>query len=196
MLGIAFGTGDRDDVIAVCDPATRSTSYNQRYYFVIDQANTQTVTESTPGMLRIATSSAANVTTNPAAGWYLLLGTSTAQLGERVITDTLAVAKYIYFFTQSPAAGSTSGSCPPPSTCSPTGGAVRKYTMYYANGNTLLTAGDRADVVPNATFATNPIFYVSADQSGNAAFTTNHGSFQPGPISQPTRSNVKDWKEN
>ena len=45
----------------------RSTSYNQRFYFVVDKANTVTVTESTTGMLRIANSIAGNSTTTPAA---------------------------------------------------------------------------------------------------------------------------------
>jgi Tfp pilus tip-associated adhesin PilY1 len=196
ILGVGFGTGDRDDIIATCDATTRSTSYNQRFYFVVDKANTQTVTESTSGMLRIATSGAANSSTTPAAGWYLLLGTSTATLGERVITDSLAVNKYIYVFTQSPAAGTNPGACPPPSSCTIRGGLVRQYTLNYANGNALPPASDRAATVVNASFATNPIFYVSADQSGNVAFTTNHGVFQPAKTVEPTRSNVKDWKEN
>jgi Tfp pilus tip-associated adhesin PilY1 len=196
MLGIAFGTGDRDDVTAVCDPSTRSTSYNQRFYYVIDKNNTQTVTESTAGMLRIATSSVANVTTNPAAGWYLILGTSSAKLGERVITDTLAVTKYIIFFTQSPAAGSSSGSCPPPSTCNLAGGAVRRYDLYYANGNSLPGASDRAAVVPNAIFATSPTSSSSADQTQHVWYTTNTGDLKVGDAQQPTRSNIKDWKEN
>ena len=197
ILGVAFGTGDRDDVLALCDPSTRSTSYNQRYYFVVDQANTTTTRESTPGMLQIATSSAPNTTSFPAAGWYLKLGTSTSSLAEKVITNSLAVAKYVYFFTQSPAAGSTSGTCPPPSTCKVSGGIVRRYTMYYANGNMLTGASDRAAVVPNATFATDSIFYTSADQSGIVAFTTNPGGgFNPNPITQPTTSKVRDWKEN
>jgi Tfp pilus tip-associated adhesin PilY1 len=196
ILGVGFGTGDRDDIIATCDATTRSTTYNQRIYFVVDKANTVTVTESTTGMLRIANSAAANSTTIPAAGWYLLLGTSTATLGERVITDSLAVNKYIYVFTQSPASGSTGGACPPPSTCTIRGGLVRQLTLFYANGNTLPAASDRAATVTNASFATNPIFYVSADQSGNVAFTTNHGVFQPAKTMEPTRSNVKDWKEN
>jgi Tfp pilus tip-associated adhesin PilY1 len=196
MLGTAFGTGDRDDVTATCDLSTRSTSYNQRFYFVIDKANTQTVTESTSGMLRIASSSAAPVTTNPTAGWYMLLGAANATLGERVITDSLAIDKYIYVFTQSPAAGSIPGACPPPSTCKVAGGLVRKYVMYYANGNALPTASDRAVTVPNSIFATNPIFYVSGDQSGNVAFTTNHGIFTPSKTLEPTRTNLKDWKEN
>ncbi len=196
MLGIAFGTGDRDDVTATCDTTTRSTSYNQRFYFVIDKANTQTVTESTSGMLRIASSSAASATTDPSVGWYLLLGTGNATLGERVITDSLSISKYIYFLTQSPAAGSTPGACPPPSTCKVAGGVVRKYTMYYANGNAVPTASDRAVTVPNSIFATNPIFYVSGDQSGNVAFTTNHGIFTPSKTLEPTRTNIKDWKEN
>jgi hypothetical protein len=196
IVGVGFGTGDRDDVLAICDPSTRSTSYNQRFYFVVDKANTQTVTESTTGLQKIATSSSANVTTNPSAGWYLLLGTSTSTLGERVITDSLATGNYIYFFTQSPASGSPGGTCPPPTTCKVVGGLVLQYTMYYANGNYAPGATDRAATVPNASFATNPIFYVSADQSGNVAFTTNHGVFTPNKTMSPTRSNIKDWKEN
>jgi hypothetical protein len=196
ILGVGFGTGDRDDITAVCDPSTRSTSYNQRFYFIVDQANTQTVTESTSGLLRIGSSAAASVTTNPTAGWYLLLGTTSATMAERVITDSLAINKYIYFFTETPPPSGAGGTCPPPSTCIPVAGTVRQYTVYYANGNALPPATDRASLVANSSFATNPIFYVSADQSGNVAFTTNHGVFQPKKTTEPTRSNIKDWKEN
>jgi Tfp pilus tip-associated adhesin PilY1 len=196
ILGLGFGTGDRDDITATCDSSTRSTTYNQRFYFIVDQANTLTVTESTSGLLRIASSSAASVTTVPTAGWYLLLGTTNATKAERVITDSLAINKYIYFFTESPPPSGSSGTCPPPSTCNVVAGTVRQYTVFYANGNTLPPATDRANSVLNASFATNPIFYISADQSGNVAFTTNHGVFQPTKTMEPTRSNVKDWKEN
>lgn len=199
ILGVGFGTGDRDDITATCDPSTRSISYNQRFYFIVDQANTQTVTESTAGMLPIVYSSFANLpstVSNPTAGWYLLLGTTNATKAERVITDSLAVNKYIYFFTESPPPSGSGGTCPPPSTCNVVAGTVRQYTMYYANGNALPPSTDRANLVANASFATNPIFYVSADQSGNVAFTTNHGVFQPAKTTEPTRSNVKDWKEN
>ncbi|HKF42112.1 MAG TPA: PilC/PilY family type IV pilus protein [Thermoanaerobaculia bacterium] len=196
MLGLAFGTGDRDDITAICDASTRSSSYNQRFYFVVDQANTKTVTESTSGMLQIAASSAATTTTVPTVGWYALLGTSSTTLGERVITDSLAINKYIYFFTDVPAASSTTGGCSPPSACNIKSSTVRQYTMYYANGNPLPPATDRAATVANASFATNPIFYVAADQSGNVAFTTNHGVFTPSKTNEPTKSNVKDWKEN
>ena len=195
MLGVAFGTGDRDDILATCDASTRSTSYNQRYYFVIDKANTTTVTESTSGFLKIATSATANVSTTPAAGWYMLLGTTSATVAERVITDSLAADKYVYMFTLSPPGSSSGGTCPPPALCKTIAGTVRKYVMYYANGNYAPGASDRASVVPNSSFATNPIFYVASDQSGNVAFTTNHGVFQPGKTSEPTKSNVKDWKE-
>ncbi len=86
---------------------------------------------------------------------------------ERVITDTLAISKYIYMFTESPAAGSSGGSCPPPSTCKVTGGPVRQYTMYFANGNPM-PAVDRpgGNPIPNASFATNPIFYISGGPIG------------------------------
>ena len=195
IVGVAFGTGDRDDILATCDASTRSTLYNQRYYFVIDKGNTTTVTESTAGFLRIPLSNTANVSTNPAAGWYMLLGTTSSKAAERVITNSLAVDKYIYVFTLTPPGSTTGATCPPPALCQATAGTVRKYTVYYANGNYALGATDRASVVPNASFATDPIFYSSADQSGNVAFTTNYGHFEPGKTSQPTKSNVKDWKE-
>jgi hypothetical protein len=196
ILGIGFGTGDRDDITATCDSTTRSTTYNQRFYFIVDQANTQTVTESTSGLLRIASSTAGSATTSPAVGWYLLLGTTNATKAERVITDSLAINKYIYFFTETPPPSAAGGTCPPPSTCNVVAGTVRQYTLFYANGNALPPATDRAATVVNASFATNPIFYISADQSGNVAFTTNHGVFQPSKTMEPTRANVKDWKEN
>jgi Neisseria PilC beta-propeller domain len=197
-VGLAFGTGDRDDITALCDATTRSTAYNQRFYFVVDRANTQTVREST--LMPIATSSTANVpaTTIPSAGWYLLMGTSSATAGERLITDVLVVNQFVYFFTQTPFGSSSGGSqtCPPPSTCTLTGGLPRQYTMFYANGNYPLGATDRGTTVPNASFATNPVFYISGDQSGHVAFTTNHGGFSSNPNVQPTQSNVKAWKEN
>jgi len=197
ILGIGFGTGDRDDISATCDTTTRSTSYNQRFYFVVDQANSQSVTEGTSGMLRIASTTAPNATSTPPVGWYMLLGTTNATKAERVITDSLAINKYIYFFTEYPPGNDSSQqTCPPPSTCAITAGSVRKYTMYFGNGNMAPGASDRGVLVPNASFATNPIFYVSADQSGNVAFTTNRGVFTPSKAMEPTRSRVKDWKEH
>jgi type IV pilus assembly protein PilY1 len=197
FVGLAFGTGDRDDITATCDATTRSTSYNQRFYFVQDKGNTQTLTESSAGMMKIATSSTANTTTIPTAGWYMLMGTSGATAAERQITDILVVNQFIYFFTQTPVASGAggSGTCPPPSTCSATGGTPRQYTMFYANGNYPPGATDRGAAVPDATFATNPVFYISADQQGNIAFTTNHGGFSQNTNVQPTQSNVKAWKE-
>ncbi len=196
FVGLAFGTGDRDDIIATCDATTRSTAYNQRFYFVVDKANTNTVTES--ALMKIATSGTANTTTTPAAGWYLLMGTSGATAGERQITDVLVVNQFVYFFTQTPVGNSSGGiqTCPPPSTCTVTGGTPRQYTMFYANGNYPLGATDRGTTVPNASFATNPVFYLSGDQSGHVGFTTNHGGFSNNPNVQPTQSNVKAWKEN
>jgi len=198
FVGLAFGTGDRDDITAICDATTRSTAYNQRFYFVVDKANTQTVKEST--LMPIATSSTLNVpaTTIPSAGWYLLMGTSGATAGERQITDVLVVNQFVYFFTQTPLGNSSGGiqTCPPPSTCTATGGTPRQYTMFYANGNYPLGATDRGTTVPNASFATNPVFYLSGDQSGHVGFTTNHGGFTNNPNVQPTQSNVKAWKEN
>ncbi|HEV8267950.1 MAG TPA: hypothetical protein VGR00_06945, partial [Thermoanaerobaculia bacterium] len=104
-IGLAFGTGDRDDVGAKCPTIssniTRSIAYNQRFYFVVDDSNTTTRLET--DLYKIATSSTANTTTIPTNGWYLLLGTDSTTTAERVITNSLAANKYIYFFTVTPA---------------------------------------------------------------------------------------------
>src|SRR5262249_59065151 len=43
-LGIAFGTGDRDDILARTVPA--SLAWKERYYFIVDNNNTTTLAES------------------------------------------------------------------------------------------------------------------------------------------------------
>jgi hypothetical protein len=140
---------------------------------------------------------AANAATSPTAGWRP--AARHLEHHPRGASDhgLPAVNKYIYFFTESPASGTSGGSCPPPLHLQGHGRSVRLYTMwYFANGNTIPPVTDRAASIPNASFATNPIFYISADQSGNVAFTTNHGAFTPNKTVEPTRSNIKDWKEN
>lgn len=197
-FGIAFGTGDRDDVPAKCpSPATnptRSITYNERYYYVIDDSNTVTVTETTPGMLQIANDSAPNVTTNPSKGWYLILGTYSNVAAERVITNSLVINKYIYFFTYSPASTPTVVNCPPPGSCSDNGGLARGYVVYYANGNAY-PGGGRGGDIKDASFVTDPIFYVSGNGTGHVGYTTNHGTFKSGLAPGNTKGTVKNWKE-
>ncbi len=195
-LGLAFGTGDRDDVGAKCPTIsgniTRSTAYNERYYFVVDDSNTATRTET--DLYKIATSSSANTTTTPPNGWYLLLGTDSTTTAERVITNSLAANKYIYFFTVTPASSPNASDCPPPSNCS--GGTLaRSYVVYYANGNYLAPGPDRGTFIPNSSFATDPIFYISGNNQGNVGYTTNHGAFNPGKSQTGTRGTLKNWKE-
>jgi hypothetical protein len=113
-----------------------------------------------------------------------------------MITDVLVVNQFIYFFTATPTSNASGSTCPPPSTCAATRSLARAYTMFYANGNYPAGASDRAAAVPNASFATNPVFYISADQQGNVAYTTNHGNFSQNKNVQPTQSGVKAWKEN
>ena len=195
ILGVSFGTGDRDDILATCDGSTVSTAYNQRYYYVVDKSNSTTITESTAGMLKIASSSAANVATAPSTGWYIMLGTSAATAGERIITNSLAVDKYIYFFTFTPPLRGAATNCPPPSKCTAAGGLTREYVVFFGTGNYAPGQTDRGVNIANAYFATDPIFYVSGDQSGNVAYMTNYGVFQPAKTRQPTKAMLKDWKE-
>ena len=159
ILGVGFGTGDRDDIISTCDATTRSTSYNQRFYFVVDKANTVTVTESTSGMLRIANSAAGNSTSTP-AGAGTPPGTSTATLGERVIT-TRSVNKYIYVFTSR--RPGTSGAPAAAVDLHHPGGSPAA-DLPHANGK---ASGDRP-----------------GGHGANASFATNRSSTSGGPVGQ------------
>ncbi len=185
-VGLAFGTGDRDDIISSVEPA--SLSFKQRFYYVIDNSNTTTRTES--DLLNIASPTSAAATTVPTAGWFLQF-----VVGERVITDSLAVKGVLFFSTFNPAAaGVTRDACNNLVECLMQRGAPRFYKMKYATGDAYV-GSDRGELQANATFLTNPVFYTSADQQAHVIFTSdNYVKIETVPGG--SRTTLKDWKEN
>jgi Tfp pilus tip-associated adhesin PilY1 len=197
VLGIAWGTGDRDDILASYDSA--STTYPQRYYYVIDRRNlavpTQDVTlsESSSGMQLIASSTATLLPSVPTTGWYMKFA---ATGGERLITDSVAVNGLLYFSTYTPNPPSTSSdSCGNPPACGQGSGVSRFFTVSSTTGNPLVGATDRGSTIANTDFLTNPIFYVSGNMQGNVAYMTSTGSFTPTKPPRQTSSALKEWKE-
>lgn len=182
-LGIAFGTGDRDDILAKVDPS--SLTYKQRFYYVVDTANTATRTES--DLLDIASSTAAAATSAPANGWFLELSN-----GERVITDSISINGVIFVSTFNPNPG-VAPACSNITTCIPTG-AARQYRLLYATGNAYLGESDRGQTQPNATFLSAPIFFISGDQQGQILYTTDN-SVNMGAAPGGRKITVKSWKE-
>jgi hypothetical protein len=74
---------------------------------------------------------------------------------------------------------------------------ARFYSVDYATGNAYLGASgsDRGAAQPNAGFFSDPVFFMSADQSGNIVFTTeNSVTKQAAPSGK--KISIKSWKEN
>ena len=187
-LGIAFGTGDRDDIQGKLDPA--SLTYSQRYYYVIDAANTTTTTESTAGMLDIASSTAPPASSVPVMGWFLELAN-----GERVVGDTLAPGGVVRFPTYNPIGAAPGGpdACLNAVKCASAGGTSRLYQVYYNTGNAYLGASDRGQTQPNALFITSETAYISGGSDA-------HGIYWSGGAKNPSlgtlrKITVRSWKE-
>ena len=185
-LGLAWGTGDRDDILSAVDVA--SLSFKQRFYYVIDDSNASTRTES--DLLSIASPTAAAAPSVPTRGWFLQF-----ILGERLITDSLAVQGVLFFSTFNPAAaGVTRDACNNLVECLMQRGAPRFYKMRYSTGDAYV-GSDRGELQANATFLTNPVFYTSADQQAHVIFTSdNYVKIETVPGG--SRTTIKDWKEN
>ena len=185
VMGIAFGTGDRDDILATLDPS--SLTYPQRFYYVLDNSNSTTRTEA--DLLEIGSPTAPAATSATPRGWFLKLNP-----GERVITDSLVIKGVLFFSTFNPnPTGTGTGACGNVQRCGGLSGTARFYSLLYANGDPY-SGTDRGQTVPNATFLTNPIFFTSSDREGHIFYTSdNTVTIQPVPGG--TRTTVKDWKE-
>ncbi|HEY3124370.1 MAG TPA: PilC/PilY family type IV pilus protein, partial [Thermoanaerobaculia bacterium] len=209
-LGIAFGTGDRDDILAKVDPA--SLDSRQRFYYVVDKANTATRTET--DLYHIASATApANGTCSiggasctesnpcpsgagecnievPSNGWYIELAK-----GERIITDSISVNGVIFFSTFNPSVGPTGSSpCLNSGHCNFAGGTARLFRVSYATGNPYLGSLDRGENQQYGGFLSEPVYFQSTDQSGNIMYTTeNTVKTEKGPGGKKT--SVKSWKE-
>lgn len=186
-LGIAFGTGDRDDILGTVDSSNLTSI--QRYYYIVDAANSTTTFESTSGMLPIASPTAAPTSSAPATGWYLKFSA-----GERVVGDSLVLAGIIRFPTFNPIS-STSGTdaCANTGKCSASAGKSRLYQVDYLTGNAYLGASDRGQDQTSAMFITAETAYLSGG-------TDAHGIFWSGGVGNPPlgvgkKITVRSWKE-
>jgi Tfp pilus tip-associated adhesin PilY1 len=184
-LGLAFGTGDRDDIQSKNFPG--SLNFKQRFYYVVDRGNTSTLTES--DLYDITSSTAPGTTTVPANGWLLELAK-----GERVITDSISINGVIFFTTYNPAvAGTGTNPCGNGIKCNLGAGTARIYRVLYSTGNPYL-GSDRGETQAQGSFLSEPVYFQSKDQQGNIFFTTeNTVKTENAPGGKKT--SVKGWKE-
>ena len=185
-LGIAFGTGDRDDILAKLDPT--SLTYPQRFYYVVDAGNTVTRTES--DLLDIASPTAAAASTVPAKGWMLELIN-----GERVVGDTLTASGIIRFPAFNPTSTASAGdACSNVSKCSSAAGTSRLYQVLYTNGNAYPAGStDRGQTQSGATFITAETGYIGGTGEGAGLFWS--GGAQNPSLGTGRRITVRSWKE-
>ena len=187
VLGVAFGTGDRDDITSNLEPL--GLTYSQRYYYVVDKNNNTTRTES--DLLNIASPTAAAVTTVPANGWFIQL-----LLGERINADGLATGGVIFFPAFNPlAALSGSNPCANVPGCGLANGTARLYRVFFSTGNPYVpgTGSDRGQAQPLGGFLSEPVYFQSQDQEGNIIYTTETVDIEDAPGAKKTV--VKSWKE-
>jgi Tfp pilus tip-associated adhesin PilY1 len=185
-VGVAFGTGDRDDILAVIDGSGLTSK--QRFYYVIDNANTVTRTEA--DLLDIPSATAAAATTIPTMGWFLELNP-----GERLITDSLAVQGIIFFSTFDPTPnGTPSSPCSNGIRCQGPIGTARFYRVGFATGDPY-QGSDRGETQLNATFLTNPVFYTSSQEQARVIYTSDN-EVKVTTVPGGTKTHIKDWKEN
>lgn len=185
-IGVAFGTGDRDDILAFVDGASLLT--RQRFYYVIDDANTVTRTES--DLLNIPSSTAAPAPTVPTKGWFLQFAT-----GERLITDSLAVQGIVFFSTFDPTPNvNPANPCSNGTRCEGSVGTARFYRVRYATGDPY-SGTDRGETQLYASFLTNPVFYTTAQEQARVIYTSDN-EVKVTQVPGGTKTHVKDWKEN
>jgi Tfp pilus tip-associated adhesin PilY1 len=184
-VGVAFGSGDRDDITSSLEPI--GLTYKQRYYYVVDRSNTTTMRES--DLLNIASPTAAAVTTVPTNGWFLQLA-----LGERINADALTAGGVIFFATFNPlAALSGQNNCANVPGCGLANGTARLYRVFYGTGNPYL-GSDRGQTQQFGGFLSEPVYFQSQDQQGNIIYTTeNTVKTENAPGGKKT--SVKGWKE-
>jgi len=185
-IGLAFGTGDRDDILGSQEPA--SLNYKQRAYFVVDVGNDVKRTET--DLLRIASSTAATTTTVPTKGWYLEFAN-----GERAITDSLAVRGIVFFATFNPIQDASAlDACNNLGKCLNQRGIARFYKVQYATGDPE-AGSDRGETQLHANFLTNPVLYTSEDQGSHIIYTSDN-EVKINLVPGGTRTSLKDWEED
>jgi Tfp pilus tip-associated adhesin PilY1 len=184
-LGLAFGSGDRDDIESRNFPG--SLNFKQRFYYVVDKANTTTRTES--DLYDITSVTAPSTSTVPANGWLIELAK-----GERVINDSISINGVIYFTTFNPnAAISGPNACGNAAKCGLAPGTARLYRVFYGTGNPYIGT-DRGQTQTQGGFISEPVYFQSKDQQGNIFYTTeNTTKTENAPGGKKT--SIKGWKE-
>lgn len=186
-LGVGFGTGDRDDILATIDP--RTLTYAQRFYVVFDRNNATTLREA--DLTRLPETVNTAQTTSP-NGWFLPFAD---RGGERMITNPIALQGVLYFATFSPyPAGVGEGPCLQGTNCSQTVGKSKFYMVSAWNGNPPPGETDRGTIVPDTDFVTSPIAYEAGGRI-HVAFTTAPGAPLEPAEPKDTKSTVREWKE-
>jgi hypothetical protein len=184
-VGVAFGTGDRDDITSTVEPL--ALTFNQRYYYVVDKNNSGTRREA--DLLNIASPTAAAVTSVPANGWFLQL-----PLGERINADGLATGGVVFFPTFNPlAAISGANPCENAAGCGLANGTARLYRVFYSTGNAYLAGGDRGETQEFGGFLSEPVGFQSQNQELNVIYTTETVDIEDAPGTKKTT--IKSWKE-
>jgi Tfp pilus tip-associated adhesin PilY1 len=185
-LGVGFGTGDRDDITGKREPT--SLTYKQRFYYIVDKANTSTRTEAV--LYDIASPTAASTTTVPANGWFLEFN-----LGERTNADILTSSGVIFFTSFNPILplNPGSGCSQNPLFCGGAGGTSRLYRVLYATGNPYV-GSDRGETQAPSGFLSEPVYFQSKDQQGNVIYT-NENTVKKETAPGGKKTSVKGWKE-
>ena len=163
-LGIGFGTGDRDDITSNLEPT--ALTYKQRFYYVVDRANTVTRTES--DLYDITSPTAASTSTVPANGWFIELAK-----GERIIADLLTANGVIFFTTFNPnTAGNRhqylSQNAPDCGTRERNGPAVSGVLF---DRKPLSREATAARLRQFGGFLSEPVYFQSQNQQGNIILT-------------------------
>jgi Tfp pilus tip-associated adhesin PilY1 len=185
-LGIGFGTGDRDDITSSLEPT--ALTYKQRFYYVVDRANTVTRTQS--DLYDITSPTAATTSTVDPEGWFIELN-----LGERLNADLLTASGVIFFTTFNPlAAGNPTNACSQNSPdCGLANGTARLYRVFYSTGNPYLGT-DRGETQQLGGFLSEPVYFQSQDQQGNIILT-NENTVKTEKAPGSKKTSIKGWKE-
>ncbi len=211
ILGIAFSSGERDDIQGTNGSAPASNYQTYRFVYVVDTPSTPTVTyvpSSLTNITSIATqtiSSSGSVTyamssscTVNAAGWYIPLpgnsftdSSGKTMIGERGISAVNAVNGQIYFSTFTPSAvgQSTINNNGTTQTVCTQSGIARLWTANYqlCYGVTGAATGSE--------FASNPISYVDSSGDIHIIDATEAGGIYQATSPGHVTSKVKNWKE-
>ena len=164
-VGVAFGTGDRDDITSTLEPL--ALTFQQRYYYVVDRSNTTTLTESDLLEHRLADRGGGH----DGSGERLVPPAPARRADQR---RRSGVGGVIFFPTFNPlAALSGTNPCAQRARVRLANGTARLYRVFYSTGNPYLGA-DRGETQTLGGFLSEPVYFQSQDQQGNIIFTTEN----------------------